>query len=251
MSHSGWSNDQLTELTIPQGATTGARITINENNDGAILVYNSAGRLTAAISSNGGTADDGTVYQPEIESIDPSSGGYIVEHGAALDFAIPLSTGTAATITLSPASLHSQSLTLTSGTSNSGTSGQATLQPTSAGQSGTLASVVIGQEISTGTTLTGVVIQNDDSFAQLNQPRFIHMGVYTQSTDGSGNIVLPHGALFTPKGGFLASIGGNVFYQYAWFSGSFNNISGRAHFNDNTGASILNTSLSMCGIFFT
>jgi hypothetical protein len=51
----GWSNDQfIGELTIPTGATTGARITINHNGDGAIKVYNSANVLIAEISA---TAD--------------------------------------------------------------------------------------------------------------------------------------------------------------------------------------------------
>lgn len=51
----GWSNDQfIGELTIPTGATTGARITINHNNDGAIKVYNSSNVLIAEISA---TAD--------------------------------------------------------------------------------------------------------------------------------------------------------------------------------------------------
>ena len=48
----GWSNDQFEgELTIPDGATTGARITINHNNDGAIKVYDSANVLIAEISA--------------------------------------------------------------------------------------------------------------------------------------------------------------------------------------------------------
>lgn len=51
----GWTNDQFVgELTIPTGATTGARITINHNNDGAIKVYDSSNVLIAEISN---TAD--------------------------------------------------------------------------------------------------------------------------------------------------------------------------------------------------
>lgn len=51
----GWSNDQfIGELTIPTGATTGVRITINHNNDGAIKVYDAANVLIAEISA---TAD--------------------------------------------------------------------------------------------------------------------------------------------------------------------------------------------------
>lgn len=47
----GWSNDQfIGELTIPEGATTGARITINKDGDGAIKVYDADGILVAEIS---------------------------------------------------------------------------------------------------------------------------------------------------------------------------------------------------------
>ncbi|MFJ8719759.1 hypothetical protein ACIRD9_42610 [Streptomyces violaceus] len=47
----GWTNDQFVgELTIPEGATTGQRITINVGNDGAIKVYDSTGTLVAEIS---------------------------------------------------------------------------------------------------------------------------------------------------------------------------------------------------------
>jgi hypothetical protein len=46
-----WSNDQfIGELTIPTGATTGARITINKNQDGAIKVYDASNVLVAEIS---------------------------------------------------------------------------------------------------------------------------------------------------------------------------------------------------------
>lgn len=51
----GWTNNQFVgELTIPTGATTGERITINHNNDGAIKVYDASNTLIAEISA---TAD--------------------------------------------------------------------------------------------------------------------------------------------------------------------------------------------------
>lgn len=50
-----WTNDIQTFLIIPTGATTGARIAINEANSGAILVYNSLGQLFEAIAAMAGT----------------------------------------------------------------------------------------------------------------------------------------------------------------------------------------------------
>lgn len=49
----GWTNSQFTgELTIPTGATTGQRITINKSNDGAIKVYDASNTLIAEISAS-------------------------------------------------------------------------------------------------------------------------------------------------------------------------------------------------------
>jgi hypothetical protein len=51
----GWSNDFITFLVIPTGATTGARITINVDQDGAILVYDENGVLIGSWSGSAGT----------------------------------------------------------------------------------------------------------------------------------------------------------------------------------------------------
>lgn len=57
-----WTNDFQTFLIIPTGATSGARIAINEANSGAILVYNAAGQLFEAIASMAGTDPYGYSY---------------------------------------------------------------------------------------------------------------------------------------------------------------------------------------------
>ena len=62
MSNGSWSNDAVTELTIPTGATTGERITINAGNDGAILLYNNADNLVASIAPAPGTDSGGNTY---------------------------------------------------------------------------------------------------------------------------------------------------------------------------------------------
>jgi hypothetical protein len=73
----GWSNDQfIGELTIPTGATTGARITINHNNDGAIKVYDAANTLVAEISPAADvikTLDVNGLYA----KLDPSTDSFI------------------------------------------------------------------------------------------------------------------------------------------------------------------------------
>jgi hypothetical protein len=73
----GWSNNQFVgELTIPTGATTGARITINHNNDGAIKVYDSSNTLVAEISP---TADviEALAASGVFVKLDPSTDSFI------------------------------------------------------------------------------------------------------------------------------------------------------------------------------
>lgn len=75
----GWSNDQfIGELTIPTGATTGARITINHDNDGAIKVYDASNVLVAEISPDADvikTLDANGVYA----KLDPSADSFIAD----------------------------------------------------------------------------------------------------------------------------------------------------------------------------
>jgi hypothetical protein len=75
----GWSNDQFTgELVIPTGATTGARITINLNQDGAIKVYDASNVLVAEISPDADVIkalDANGVYA----KLDPSTDSLIAD----------------------------------------------------------------------------------------------------------------------------------------------------------------------------
>lgn len=59
---SAWTNDELLFLVIPTGATSGARIAINVDQSGAILVYNAAGQLFESIAAAGGTDPFGNTY---------------------------------------------------------------------------------------------------------------------------------------------------------------------------------------------
>jgi hypothetical protein len=57
-----WTNLIQTFLVIPTGATTGARITINVDQDGAILVYNAAGQLFESIAAEAGEDQFGNPF---------------------------------------------------------------------------------------------------------------------------------------------------------------------------------------------
>lgn len=73
---SGWSNDFITFLVIPTGATTGPRITINVGENGAILVYDNNGELINAIAGEAGTDPASSVSYPAGLSVfnDPPGG---------------------------------------------------------------------------------------------------------------------------------------------------------------------------------
>lgn len=60
-------------LVIPTGATSGARIEINTNNSGGILVYNAAGQLVDSMTSAAGTDANGNQYLIDITTYNPSS----------------------------------------------------------------------------------------------------------------------------------------------------------------------------------
>jgi hypothetical protein len=57
-----WTNLIQTFLVIPTGATTGARIAINVDNSGAILIYNASNQLFEAIAAMAGTDPFGNSY---------------------------------------------------------------------------------------------------------------------------------------------------------------------------------------------
>lgn len=68
----GWENDFLTSLTLPTGATSGARIVLDGTTD-TELVYDASGNLIASIAATSGTDGFGNSYPAGISS----SGGLI------------------------------------------------------------------------------------------------------------------------------------------------------------------------------
>lgn len=60
-----WSNTFQSSLTLPTGATTGARIVLDGTND-EILVYNSAGQLVDTIGGPDGAITVGIAGQPQV-----------------------------------------------------------------------------------------------------------------------------------------------------------------------------------------
>jgi len=67
MGNGSWSNDQLNSLTLPEGATSGARIVLDGTTD-AELVYNAAGALIASIAATAGADALGNTYPAGISA---------------------------------------------------------------------------------------------------------------------------------------------------------------------------------------
>lgn len=241
MAQGGWSNDAIETLTIPTGATTGARIVI-DGTRGAILVYNSAGQLVAAISSVSGVAADSTVYFPQIESIDPASGRTLILNSAEIDFAQAGASNVPGKILLFEGT-NDQAVVLRSGTTQTGGPDQAVLSLISAGLAGQLANAQLNQEVATGSAISGCAVQNDDSSGNGTAPKFLHMGSYSGTTNGVGLMTYNHGASFTPAGGIIAPTSGAAFTQYDLHS-PFSPTTGTFGARNGTGALVANTAIT-------
>lgn len=85
MSNNGWSNDQPLILTLPGGATSGARIVIDGTRD-AIFVYDASGALFASLAASAG-ADDGhgNAY---LAGLTLYTGGHVIGNWASGGFEI-------------------------------------------------------------------------------------------------------------------------------------------------------------------
>lgn len=96
--------------------------------------------------------------------------------------------------------------------------------------------------------ITGAVMQTDSSG---NSGQIFHQGVYTFTTNASGNATFNHNCGFTPKGGWLSCElgGGTGFSQYAWFTNPFTSTQASAAFWSNSGASVANATLTAYGFF--
>jgi hypothetical protein len=187
----------MRQLTIPTGATSGERITINVGNNGAILVYNNAGQLIASIAPALGTAADTTVYDPGFEAFTRTPGTPRTAYAGGATFYQNDSNATVAPafVELDAASAFSR-LIIDSGTSVP-TDNTAQIIVWSHDGTG-LASVVVKQEDLGGALLTGTAIANDDtSNGVTGQPRFQHTETYPVTfTAGVGT--LTHNCAFTP-----------------------------------------------------
>lgn len=178
MANSGWTNDAITSLTIPTGATTGARVVIaNPATGDAVDVYDSAGKLIAAITFNGA-----------IESFSPSVSNEIIIQGAVIQFQVNPLTSKADIDFAAPVFPSSTPDLILTSSSTSANFGQLIVS----GQSDDLSVPPTVQALER--TVEGSVVVSD----QRSVNNLFHADTISGTTDASGNVVFAHGAAFTP-----------------------------------------------------
>lgn len=222
--------------SIAVGPNPGPRFVVNNTATGDVIdVYGSSGQLLMNLRGTGSNAGELTSYDPTSTSSNVSlfssevifntpdgSVGAVAQRGALNSSSQPQ-----LFIQLAPGSGAAQVLTLYGGSADG--SQKPDLQANSA-------------------NLLGSLLQNDTPSLKA----IVHLEIYTITTDGSGNCVWNHHCNFTPTMGFLACeflAGGAGFYEYAWFTNPFTANTANAHFNNNVGSAVANTTLRVYGLF--
>lgn len=115
-----------------------------------------------------------------------------------------------------------------------------------------MAHVAIRQDIADNFQITGNVIQNDDSTPAATQPKFLHMGSYSGSTNASGHIVFSHGCNFTPTGALIVgSSPGGTFANLTCGVNSFTSSQCDVNWTvANTGAAFASSTITFYALFW-
>ncbi len=202
MSNNAWSNDNVTTLVIPTGATSGARIVL-DGTTGEISVYNSANAL---VGQWGGPT--GCLFDFE------SPGTRLAELCAAqLQFSDQANPPTTRAAVSATSNNTNSQLNLDSGQS--------------AGQHHSFITLFSG--VAGSTDYIEVAQRNQDgrmvSTQDISVPNLVHMGSFTGSVvDAFGDVQINHGARFTPVFGWLMPWDFNSAGQgwiFEWFQNPF------------------------------
>lgn len=208
MANSGWTNDAVDTLTVPTGAVTGKRVVIaNQANGDAIDVYDAGGNLVYAITGQGAA-----------ESINPADGRKVTIFDGAVQLLGANGYVDMFYVEPNPFTPSSQPELFIEvfGPSNSYT---LILEAESA--DGTKLPTMTGSE----RNIQGSIVQMDTAGFGTGFGNLMHVGFYTGTVvDAFGNVVIPHGALFTPQVGQITHWDVNATgqgYQLNWFQNPF------------------------------
>jgi len=181
MSQGGWSNDAVTYLVVPTGATTGQRIVIlNPVTGDAVDVYDSANELIMDINSNGVVQTYATGFSPQ-QTEQRGDGIYYIDN----------TLGSTAHVILRPTTNVSQQPAILLNVKNGNFTSDYTLAVLAASWNGTGTATLVGNERGVG----GSMVQSDGASSN----NLMHCEAVTGTTDASGFFTFVHHASFTPN----------------------------------------------------
>lgn len=203
-----WSNNAVRSITLPNGATTGARVVIDGDTD-AIYEYDAANHLTGVWAASAGTDPvHGIAYRAGFTEIDPATNRIINMSQAEVLFQDPAfsSSGFLTAHQINTVGHMRANAELFSGELG-GTGGSTISMFSTSSDSALPSGIFLVQDDSPGNAIVGQALQNDGGGGgAATEPHFLHMEVYSVSfTSGSGT--LTHGCSFTPAGAILTSTG--------------------------------------------
>jgi hypothetical protein len=177
-----WTNDAVTQITVPTGAVTGSRIVIgSQPNGNAISFYDAGNNLISEITNIG-----------DLIVFDIPSGGSI-QYGALSIIFTGISSDVADIDYVQSTGVASSQAKL-----------RINNTPHLGGDPGLFAILGGSADGSKRPTATmnergvaGSLVQSD----QVSTNNLVHIAAYSGTTDAGGHAVLNHGASFTPAGG--------------------------------------------------
>lgn len=204
-----WSNNAVRSITLPNGATTGARIVIDGDTD-AIYEYDAANHLTGVWAASAGTDPvHGIAYRAGFTEIDPATNRIINMSQAEVLFQDPVFTSPGFLTAHRVDSLgHVIQANAELFSGEVGGQGAADISMFSTSADGTTlpAGIWLTQDDAVASPIVGQALQNDSGLNDATHPKFLHMDVYSVAfTTGVGSFF--HNAVFTPKGAILTSTG--------------------------------------------
>jgi hypothetical protein len=224
--------------SLNSGNPSGQHVVFNPGNGDIVDVYDSSNRLVMYI--DGSFGDIHTILQPSLDSVLVQGNGILFNNTASPPASYAGMTGTS--------SASGSHIVLDSGRGNA--SNNAILWLLDALSSSDGKSYVRAKQRadSTHNPITGSVVQTDTDNSSNN---CFHVGVYSFTTNASGNATFNHGCSFTPAAGWLACElgGGTGFSQYAWFTNPFTSTQASAAFWSSSGSSVVSANLTAYGLF--
>ena len=184
MANSGWTNDAVDTLTVPTGATTGKRVVIaNQANGDAIDVYDALNNLIYAITGQGAAESinpDGrrvTIFDGAVQLL--GANGYVDMFYVEPNPFTPSSQPELFIEVFGPSNSYSLLLFAESA-------------------DGTKLPTMLGSE----RNIRGSIVQTDTGGFGPGFGNLVHTGFYTGTVvDAFGDVLIPHGAAFTPQVG--------------------------------------------------